>query len=90
MDEAASSGFGSLLHPYWRESEAQLTKKQAVLLMHNTLPQGIKSICTLLQNQKRLTIWHITLINFVLTITGHLRGDKLTCLTINFILIHRE
>ena len=32
-DEAASSLFGFLLHPYWRESEAQLTKKQAVLLM---------------------------------------------------------
>ena len=35
MDEAALSSFGSLLHPYWRESEAQLTKKQAVLLMHD-------------------------------------------------------
>ena len=55
-DEAALSGFGSLLRPYWRENEAQLTKKQAVLLMHDTLPQGIKSICTLLQNQERSTI----------------------------------
>ena len=35
MDEAASSGLGSLLRPYWRESEAQLTKKQVVLLMHD-------------------------------------------------------
>ena len=34
-DEATSSLFGSLLHPYWRESEAQLTEKQAVLLMHD-------------------------------------------------------
>ena len=34
-DEAASGLFGSLLHPYWRESEAQLTEKQAVLLMHD-------------------------------------------------------
>ena len=34
--------FGSLFHPDWRESEAQLTEKQAVLLMHDTLPQGIK------------------------------------------------
>ena len=34
------------------KSEAQLTKKQAVLLMHDTLPQGIKSVHTLLQNQK--------------------------------------
>ena len=55
-DEAASSSFGSLLRPYWRESEAQLTKKQAVLLMHDTLPQGIKSIHALLQNQERSTI----------------------------------
>ena len=35
MDEATSISFGSLLCPYWRESEAQLTKKQAVLLMHD-------------------------------------------------------
>ena len=34
-DETASSLFGSLLRPYWRESEAQLTEKQAVLLMHD-------------------------------------------------------
>ena len=40
MDEAASSGFGSLLHPYWRESEVQLTKKQAVLLMHDIYIPG--------------------------------------------------
>ena len=33
-DEAALSLFGSLLHPYWRESEVQLAEKQAVLLMH--------------------------------------------------------
>ena len=35
MDEAASSLFGSLFRPYWKESEAQLTEKQAVLLMHD-------------------------------------------------------
>ena len=52
MDKATSSLFGSLLHPYWRESEAQLTEKQVVLLMHDTLPQGIKSICVLLQKKK--------------------------------------
>ena len=34
--------FGSLFCPDWRESEVQLTEKQAVLLMHDTLPQGIK------------------------------------------------
>ena len=55
-DKAASSSFGSLLHPYWRENEAQLTKKQVVLLMHDTLPQGVKSIRALLQNQERSTI----------------------------------
>ena len=48
-DETASSLFGSLLRPYWRESEAQLTEKQAVLLMHDTLPQGVKSVHALLQ-----------------------------------------
>ena len=35
MDETALSLFGSLFHPDWRESEAQLTEKQAVLLMKN-------------------------------------------------------
>ena len=35
MDETISSLFGSLFHPDWRESEAQLTGKQVVLLMHN-------------------------------------------------------
>ena len=35
MDEATSSLFSSLLQPYWRESEAQLTEKQMVLLMHD-------------------------------------------------------
>ena len=54
MDEAALSLFGSLFHPYWRESEAQLTEKQVVLLMHDTLPQGIKSVCALLQKQNKI------------------------------------
>ena len=35
------------------ESEAQLTEKQAVLSMHDTLPQGIKSVCALLQKEIR-------------------------------------
>ena len=35
MDKTALSLFGSLFHPDWRESEAQLTEKQAVLLMHD-------------------------------------------------------
>ena len=42
MEETVLSLFGSLFHPDWRESEAQLTEKQVVLLMHDTLPQGIK------------------------------------------------
>ena len=43
--------FGSSFHPNWRESGAQLTEKQAVLLMHDTLPQGIKSVHALLQKK---------------------------------------
>ena len=43
--------FGSSFHPNWRESGTQLTEKQAVLLMHDTLPQGIKSVHTLLQKK---------------------------------------
>ena len=43
--------FGSSFHPNWRESGAQLTEKQVVLLMHNTLPQGVKSVHTLLQKE---------------------------------------
>ena len=38
-------------------SEAQLTKKQAVLPMHDTLPQGIKSFHALLQKQGYT--WHM-------------------------------
>ena len=41
--------YGSPVHPNWRESKAQLTEKQTVLLMHDTLPQGIKSVRALLQ-----------------------------------------
>ena len=51
MGETILSLFGSLFHPDWRESEAQLTEKQAVLLMHDTLPQGVKSIRALLQKR---------------------------------------
>ena len=43
--------FGSLFRPDWKESEVQLTEKQVVLLMHDTLPQGIKSIRALLQKK---------------------------------------
>ena len=37
-------------------SEVQLTEKQAVLSMHDTLPQGVKSIRTLLQKKQVITI----------------------------------
>ena len=37
-------------------SEAQLTEKQAVLPMHDTLPQGVKSVRTLLQKRQAITI----------------------------------
>ena len=56
MDETVSSLFGSLFCPNWKESEAQLTEKQAVLLMHDTLPQGIKSVRALLQKKQAITI----------------------------------
>ena len=52
-DEAASSLFGSLLRPYWRESEAQLTEKQAVLLMHNIY-------LLIVQNDKRFLLCSCT------------------------------
>ena len=42
MDKTVSSLFGSLFHPDWRESEAQLTEKQAVLLMHDTYKEVLK------------------------------------------------
>ena len=43
--------FGSSFCPNWRESGAQLTEKQVVLLMHDTLPQGVKGVCSLLQKK---------------------------------------
>ena len=42
-DEAALSLSGSLLRPYWRESEVQLTEKQVVLLMHDIYNKGGKA-----------------------------------------------
>ena len=37
-------------------SKAQLTKKQAVLLMHDTLPEGIKRVRALLQKKEDITM----------------------------------
>ena len=57
MDEAVLSLFSSLFCPNWRESEAQLTEKQAVLLMHDIYvvrrrgrlaPRQPLSVCALL------------------------------------------
>ena len=42
MDETVLSLFGSLFCPGWRESEAQLTEKQVVLLMHDTYNEPFK------------------------------------------------
>ena len=56
MDETILSLFGSLFCPDWRESQAQLTEKQVVLLMHDTLPQGVKSVHALLQKKQAITI----------------------------------
>ena len=36
------------------KSEVQLTKKQAVLLMHDTLPQGVKSVRALFKKIKNI------------------------------------
>ena len=51
-DVATSSLFCSLLRPYWRESEAQLTEKQAVLLMHDTLPRALKASMLYYKNKQ--------------------------------------
>ena len=48
-DETHFEPFGSSFRPHWRESRAQLTKKQAVLLMHDTPPQDVKRVHALLQ-----------------------------------------
>ena len=66
-----------------------MTEKQVVLLMHDTLPQGIKSVRTLLQKRnKRLQLAHrdLTRISYVkcssLTIMGHLKGRRIENITI--------
>ena len=48
MNDTRLEPCGSLFLPGWRECGVKLTGKQAVLLMHDTLPQGVKSIRTLL------------------------------------------
>ena len=74
-------------------SEAQLTKKQVVLLMHDTLPQGVKSIHTLLQ--KRRYYNEHTEISYIkslsLTIMGCLKGGQIKNITkcINTMLRYR-
>ena len=70
-------------------SEAQLTEKQAVLPMHDTLPQGIKSIRALLQKKQAITIstWRsykkgCYIKSSSLTIIGHLKGGRIKNITI--------
>ena len=78
------------LIPYKLEgSEAQLTEKQAVLSMHDTLPQGVKSVHTLLQKRnKRLQLAHrdLTRTSYIksssLTIIGRLMGGRIKNITI--------
>ena len=64
-------------------SEVQLTKKQVVLSMHDTLPQGVKSARALLQ--KRRYYNEHTEISYIkslsLTIMGHLKGRRIENIT---------
>ena len=70
--------FGSSFHPNWRESWAQLTEKQAVLLMHNTLPQGVKSVHALLTKKVIQQAFNSEIMEkSMITMTGHLRGEQI-------------
>ena len=67
--------FGSSFHPNWRESGAQLTEKQAVLLMHDTLPKGIKSVRALLQKKVvQQALNREIMRKSMITMMGRLRG----------------
>ena len=80
MNETHFEPFGSSFHPDWRESGAQLTEKQAVLLMHDTLPQGIKSIRALLQKIKKVVQQALNseiMKKLMITMMGCLRGEQI-------------
>ena len=70
--------FGSSFHPNWRESGAQLTEKQVVLLMHDTLPQGIKSVRTLLQKKVvQQALDSEIMRKLMVTMMGRLKGKQI-------------
>ena len=70
--------FSSSFHPNWRESGAQLTEKQVVLLMHNTLPQGVKSVHALLQEEVVQQALNSEIMKkLMITMIGHLRGEQI-------------
>ena len=56
--------FGSLFCPDWRESEAQLTEKQAVLLMHDIYRQREQCHCDLFSEiyEHILFTFHLNLV----------------------------
>ena len=63
-----------------RESGLQLTEKQAVLLMQDTLPQGIKNIHALLQKRKKVVQQALNseiMKKLMITMMGHLRGEQI-------------
>ena len=70
--------FGSSFCPNWRESGAQLTEKQAVLLMHDTLSQGVKSVHALLQKKVIQQALNSEIMEkLMITMMRHLRGEQI-------------
>ena len=70
--------FGSSFHANWRESGVQLTEKQAVLLLHDTLPQGIKSVHALLQKKVVQQALNSEIMKkSMITMMGRLRGKQI-------------
>ena len=56
----------------------QLTEKQAVLLMHDTLPQGVKSVHALLQNKVIQQALNSEIMKkSMITMMGRLRGEQI-------------
>ena len=56
----------------------QLTEKQAVLLMHDTLPQGVKSVHALLQKKVVQQALNSEIMEkSMITMMGHLRGEQI-------------
>ena len=56
----------------------QLTEKQAVLLMHDTLPKGVKSIHALLQKEVVQQALNSEIMEkSMVTMMGHLGGEQI-------------